>query len=89
MADAFKQAVGSRFDKRVSVEFVFQELDKLPPGFTPPPAARNPGAPAHAVLMAADAISGPFAAINADDFYGANSYRLLADHLVPAARITP
>jgi len=81
MADAFKQAVGSRFDKHVPVEFVFQELDKLPPGFTPPPGRQKPWGTAHAVLMAADAISGPFAAINADDFYGANSYRLLADHL--------
>jgi UTP-glucose-1-phosphate uridylyltransferase len=81
MADAFKQAVGSRFEKRVPVEFVFQELDKLPPGFTPPPGRQKPWGTAHAVLMAADAISGPFAAINADDFYGANSYRLLADHL--------
>src|SRR5258708_38663393 len=59
MADAFKQAVGSRFDKHVPVEFVFQELDKLPPAFTPPSGRRKPWATAHSVPMAADVISAP------------------------------
>jgi len=54
MADAFRQAIGSRFEKRVPVEFVFQELDKLPPGFTPPPGRQKPWGTAHAVLMAAE-----------------------------------
>ena len=79
--EQFKQFVGSRFEKRIAVEYVFQELDKLPAGFAVPPHRTKPWGTGHAILMAADAIHGPFAAINADDFYGAASFRVLADHL--------
>ena len=81
IADEFKKAVGRRFEQRTRVEYVFQELDKLPPGFSPPPNRRKPWGTAHAILMAAEVVTEPFAAINADDFYGANSFRLLAEHL--------
>ena len=77
----FKEVVGSRFEKRLPVEYVFQELDKLPPGFSAPPARKKPWGTGHAILMAADAIREPFGAINADDFYGQNSFELLAKHL--------
>ena len=77
----FKEAIGSRFENRMPVEYVFQELDKIPAGFTVPPGRTKPWGTTHAILMAADAIREPFAAINADDFYGAGSYRLLAEHL--------
>jgi NDP-sugar pyrophosphorylase family protein len=79
--EQFKQVVGSRFDRRIPVEYVFQELDKLPPGFSVPAGRSKPWGTTHAILMAADTIHEPFAAINGDDFYGRNSYRLLADHL--------
>jgi len=77
----FKEIVGARFEKRIPVEYVFQELDKLPPEFSVPAGRAKPWGTAHAILMAADTVREPFAAINADDFYGAESYRLLAQHL--------
>lgn len=77
----FRMAVGARFEKRVEVEYVFQELDKLPPGFSAPAGRIKPWGTSHAVLVAADAINEPFAVINADDFYGAESYRSLARYL--------
>jgi hypothetical protein len=77
----FKQIVGARFENRVAIEYVFQELDKIPAPFTVPAGRTKPWGTTHAILMAADAIHEPFAAINADDFYGAESYRLLSNHL--------
>src|SRR5579862_3336134 len=78
---AFREAIGARFEKRLPVEYVFQELDKLPHGFSDPPNRKKPWGTGQAILMAADAITGPFAAINANDFYGANSFRVLAEQL--------
>ena len=77
----FKDIVGARFEKRVQVEYVFQELDKLPPGFSVPPGRTKPWGTTQAILMAEDAIHEPFAAINADDFYGADSFKVLAGQL--------
>ena len=77
----FKQIVGARFEKLAAVEYVFQELDKLPPGFQVPAGRTKPWGTTHAILLAADAIDEPFAVINADDFYGAEGYRELARHL--------
>jgi hypothetical protein len=77
----FRQAVGSRFERHLPVEYVFQELDKIPAGFTVPPGRTKPWGTLHAILMAADTIHEPFAVINADDFYGQQSYRALAGHL--------
>ena len=78
---AFKESIGRRFAERVEVDYVFQELNLLPPGFTVPPNRTKPWGTAHAILMAADKVNEPFAAINADDFYGPNSYRMLARDL--------
>ena len=79
--EQFKQLIGSRFERRVAVEYVLQELDKLPPGFSVPAHRRKPWGTAHAVLMGAEVIREPFAAINADDFYGRYSFQLLSQHL--------
>jgi UTP-glucose-1-phosphate uridylyltransferase len=81
MEEPFRQIVGARFEERLPVEYVFQELDMLPLGFSVPPARKKPWGTGHAILTGADAISEPFGVINADDFYGANSFRLLAEHL--------
>jgi NDP-sugar pyrophosphorylase family protein len=81
MEQAFKEKIGSRYDKRVPVEYVFQETGKLIPGFSVPEGRTKPWGTTHAILMAANAIHEPFGVINADDFYGASSYRLLAQHL--------
>jgi dTDP-glucose pyrophosphorylase len=78
---SFRQTIGARFERRAAVQYVFQDLHALPGGFHPPPNRTKPWGTGHAVLAGAGAIDGPFAAINADDFYGANSFRLLADHL--------
>jgi len=79
--ETFRGTVAAGFEDRIAVEYVFQELDKLPPGFIPPPGRTKPWGTTHAVLTAANAIHEPFAVINADDFYGPESYRLLANHL--------
>jgi len=77
----FKQLLGARLEKRIAVEYVFQELDALPPGFAVPAGRTKPWGTTHAILVAASAIHEPFAVINADDFYGAEGYRVLAQHL--------
>jgi UTP-glucose-1-phosphate uridylyltransferase len=79
--ELFKKTVGARFENRVAVEYVFQELDKIPAGFAVPAGRTKPWGTTHAILMAAEVIQEPFASINADDFYGAESYQLLAQHL--------
>jgi hypothetical protein len=63
------------------VEIVFQELDFLPEGYTCPADRVKPWGTNHAVLMGKDAIKEPFAVINADDFYGRESFKILADWL--------
>ena len=78
---AFRELLGARCERRLPVAYAFQELDKLPPGFTPPPGRTKPWGTTHAILMAADLIREPFAAINADDFYGASAFRVIAGHL--------
>jgi hypothetical protein len=78
---AFKQTIGARFEKQIAVEYAFQELDRLPSGFSVPPNRTKPWGTGHAILVAADVVNEPFVAINADDFYGAASFRMLAEHL--------
>jgi len=82
---AFKEMAGARFAKHIAVEYVFQELDELPPGFSVPSGRTKPWGTTHAILMAAEVINEPFAVINADDFYGAEGYRVLAQHLLADA----
>ena len=77
----FREVVGARFEKRIPVEYVYQELNALAGGFSVPPGRTKPWGTTHAILMAADAIREPFAAINADDFYGRQAYQLMARHL--------
>jgi hypothetical protein len=79
--NAFRERIGARFERRMPVEYVFQDLDRLPAGFSVSSSRTRPWGTGHAILTAADAVRGPFAVINADDFYGANSFRLLAEHL--------
>jgi dTDP-glucose pyrophosphorylase len=81
IARPFREIIGARFEQRVAVEYVFQELDNLPPGFSVPSGRTKPWGTTHAALMAATAIHEPFAVINADDFYGPQAYRELAQHL--------
>ena len=80
--EPFRKIVGARFEKKAAVEYVFQELDKLPQGYSVPSNRTKPWGTGQAILLAGDVVREPFAAINADDFYGANSFRVLAEHLL-------
>ncbi len=77
----FKAAVGRRMEKYFDVKYVFQQLDKLPEGYSVPAGRVKPWGTGHAVLCARDAVPGPFAVINADDFYGPSAYKTLYDFL--------
>jgi len=70
-----------RFSGKVEVEFVFQELDYLPEGFSVPEGREKPWGTNHAVMMAASVVNEPFAVINSDDFYGRDGYMVMADYL--------
>ena len=81
-ADAFKKIYSkARFGGRIDVEFVYQELDYLPEGFSVPEGREKPWGTNHAVMMAREVIHEPFAVINSDDFYGRDGYRAVADFL--------
>ena len=82
--DAFREKLGRTFESRIETAYVFQELDKLPTGFRSPEGRTKPWGTGHAVLCSRAAVDGPFAVINADDFYGADSFRALATHLKTA-----
>lgn len=69
------------FGGKVETEYVFQELEYLPEGFTVPEGREKPWGTCHAVMMAAPAVNAPFAVINSDDFYGREGYAVLADYL--------
>jgi UTP-glucose-1-phosphate uridylyltransferase len=79
-ADIFREKVGSKFENKLEVSYVNQELDRCV-GELPIPAGREkPWGTAHAVLVAKELVNGPFAVINADDYYGANSFQIMADY---------
>ncbi len=77
----FRDKVIAKYHGHVPVEVVFQSIDALPEGFAPAADRQKPWGTGHAVLMGKDVIREPFAVINADDFYGAESFRCLADFL--------
>lgn len=77
----FKKLVGSRIEKKVRVEYVFQENDKLPNGFTCPNDRVKPWGTAHAILCCKEVVNEPFAVINADDYYGKSAFKKIADFL--------
>ena len=81
-ADQFKARINAEhYGNKIAVEYVYQELDKLPAGFSVPEGREKPWGTNHAILMAKDAIHEPFAIINADDFYGRDAFQVMADHL--------
>ena len=79
--DAFKAAIGERVSKAMNVKYAFQQLDELPAGFAVPEGRVKPWGPCHAVLAAKNLIDGPFAVINADDYYGPEAFRVMYDYL--------
>ena len=81
MMDDFKEVIGNRAEKVMEVAYAFQKLDDLPEGFTVPEGRVKPWGTGHAVLAARDHIDGPFAVINADDYYGAAGFKKIYDFL--------
>ena len=77
----FREAVGDGAAERMELRFAPQALDALPEGFTVPEGRVKPWGTAHAVLCAAPQIDGPFAVINADDYYGVTAFQVLYDFL--------
>jgi hypothetical protein len=82
--EAFRERIGRDVERQADVTYAFQELADLPPGFTIPAGRVKPWGTGHAVLCCRDVVTTNFAAINADDFYGAESFRVLADYLKTA-----
>ncbi|MDL2296830.1 NTP transferase domain-containing protein [Bacteroidales bacterium OttesenSCG-928-B11] len=81
MEDTFCESIIPKYRELIRVDYVFQELDSLPDGFTPHPERVKPYGTAHAFLMAKKAIDTPFTVINADDFYGADAFQTIAGFL--------
>ena len=77
----FKEAVGKRMEAVMEVEYVFQDLHNIPEGFEVPEGRVKPWGTAHAVLSAIDVVDGPFAVINADDYYGRDAFQKIYDFL--------
>lgn len=77
----FRETVGKRLEKKIDVSYAFQELDRLPKGFSVPADRTKPWGTGHAVLCCKNLVNAPFAAINADDFYGASAYKQINSYL--------
>ena len=83
--DEFKEVFSKeRFGGKIDVDYVFQELEYLPEGYSVPEGRQKPWGTNHALMMGADVIKEPFAVINADDFYGAEAYKTMYDFLSKA-----
>jgi NDP-sugar pyrophosphorylase family protein len=83
--ELFREKIGARYAGRIAVDYVFQSLDALPSGFAVPPSREKPWGTGHATWCARDALKEPFAVINADDFYGTDAFRRLANFLATAS----
>lgn len=77
----FRHLIGDRISARFPLRYVYQSLDHIPSGFTVPVGRQKPWGTAHAVLCAAETLEGPFAVINADDFYGAGAFASIGKFL--------
>ena len=79
--DIFRETVGKRVEKYIYTEYVFQELDVLPEGYSVPEGRVKPWGTGHAILCAKDVVDENFAIINSDDFYGRDAFRVIAEFL--------
>ena len=82
--EEFKNVIGKRYEGKVKVEYAFQDMDDIPAPFTVPDGRVKPWGTGHALLAARDCVKDNFATINADDFYGRDTYVQLAKHLATA-----
>ena len=76
----FKSRITNKYTDKIQIEFTFQDLNDLPDGFSCPEGREKPWGTGHAILSAADVIHEPFVAINGDDFYGRESFKVVADY---------
>jgi len=81
----FRERIGVKFSNKIEVDYAFQTIDKLPDGFKVPAGREKPWGTTHAILCARDVVKTPFAVINADDFYGRDSYAVLGKKLSSTA----
>lgn len=79
--DSFKAAIGARMENFFDVQYVYQQLDRLPEGYSVPDGREKPWGTGHAVLCCRGTVTGPFAVINADDFYGRGAYEAIYSFL--------
>ena len=73
--DTFREAIGNRVEGLMEVSYVFQDIHNIPQGFAVPEGRVKPWGTAHAVLSCIDEVDGPFAVINADDYYGRDAFQ--------------
>lgn len=78
----FREAIGDRIEKQMETAYVFQDLKNIPKGFEVPEGRMKPWGTGHAILSCIDDIEGPFAVINADDYYGREAFQVIYDYLV-------
>lgn len=78
----FKESIGNRVSEKIQVEYVYQELAKIPEGFEVPEGREKPFGTGHAILCCKDVLDGPFVVINADDYYGKHAYQAIYDYLM-------
>ena len=79
----FKASIGRRMEKYFDVQYIYQQLDRLPEGYSVPEGRIKPWGTGHAVACCQGVVDGPFAVINSDDFYGRTAYSALYDFLSP------
>lgn len=77
----FKEVIGNKYDGKIKIEFAFQDISNIPEGYSIPEGRTKPWGTGHAILSCKDVVDGPFAVINADDFYGKDTFRKLYDEL--------
>ncbi|MEG1459620.1 MAG: sugar phosphate nucleotidyltransferase, partial [Acetivibrio sp.] len=77
----FRACIGDRMEKLIEVAYVYQEMNNLPEGYHVPEGRTKPYGTGHAILSCKGVVDGPFAVINADDYYGKNAYKMLYDYL--------
>lgn len=81
MDELFREKIGARMEQHFHVDYVYQTIDKLPVGYSVPEGRVKPWGTGHAVLCCRDVVHGPFAVINADDFYGPSAFAAIFDYL--------
>lgn len=82
ISEDFQELIGNKVKDCIQTEYIYQSIDQLPEGYSIPEGRLKPWGTSHAVLCAKDAIEGPFAVINADDYYGKDAFRVIYNHLI-------